>query len=203
MQPYVIGLTGGIACGKSEVARQFEARGIEVVDADVIAREVVAPGTPGLAAVVARFGADVLQPDGQLDRAALRRRVFDAPDARAALEAIVHPLVRSTIEQRCREATSPYVVAAIPLLAEGGGRASYPYFSRILVVDVPVEVQHERLIARDGIDGALADRMIAAQATRAQRLAIADDVVVNTGTREALTNQAHALHERYQRLATG
>ncbi|MGY3265915.1 dephospho-CoA kinase [Lysobacter sp. HA35] len=204
MQPYVIGLTGGIASGKSEVARQFEARGVTVVDADVIAREVVARGTPGLAAVVAHFGSDVLQRDGQLDRAALRRHVFDAPAERAALEAIVHPLVRQTIESRCHEATSPYVMAAIPLLAEGGGRDAYPYLARILVVDVPVDVQRERLVARDGIDSDLADRMINAQATRERRLAIADDVIVNTGDRGALHPLVDALHTLYRRLsATG
>ncbi|AXK73484.1 dephospho-CoA kinase [Lysobacter sp. TY2-98] len=201
MQPYVIGLTGGVASGKSELTRLFEARGITIVDADIIAREVVAAGSPGLAAVVARFGADVLQADGQLDRAALRRHVFEAPDARAALEAIVHPRVRSAIEQRCREATSPYVIAAIPLLAEGGGRAAYPYLARILVVDAPVDVQRERLIARDGIDAALADRMINAQANRAQRLAIADDVVVNGNEREALGALIEALDARYRRFA--
>ncbi|GAB1594502.1 dephospho-CoA kinase [Lysobacter claricitrinus] len=201
MQPYVIGLTGGIASGKSEVAKQFEARGIAVVDADVIAREVVAAGTPGLAAVVARFGTEMLQSDGQLDRAALRRHVFDTPDARGALEAIVHPLVRRAIEQRCRAATSPYVIAAVPLLAEGGGRDAYPYLARILVVDVPVDVQRSRLIARDGIDAHLADRMITVQATRQRRLAIADDVIVNAGGREALSPLIDALDRRYGSLA--
>ncbi|MGY4517166.1 dephospho-CoA kinase [Lysobacter sp. HA18] len=201
MQPYVIGLTGGIASGKSEAARHFQARGITVVDADVIAREVVAPGTPGLAAVVAHFGADVLQRDGQLDRAALRRHVFDTPAERAALEAIVHPLVRQTIESRCRQATSPYVIAAIPLLAEGGGRDAYPYLARILVVDVPVDVQRQRLVARDGIDRDLADRMISAQATRERRLATADDLIVNTGTRDALHPLVDALDVRYRQLS--
>lgn len=201
MQPYVIGLTGGIASGKSEIARHFEARGIVVVDADVIAREVVAPGTSGLAAVVARFGTDVLQSDGHLDRAALRRHVFEAPNARADLEAIVHPRVREAIERRCREAASPYVIAAIPLLAEGGGRVAYPYLARILVVDIPIELQRERLVARDGIDTALADRMIAAQATRAQRLAVADDVVMNAGGREMLDLLVGELDARYRNLA--
>lgn len=201
-QPPVIGLTGGIASGKSEVARHFEALGIAIVDADVIAREVVAPGTDGLSALVARFGPEVLAADGTLDRPALRRRVFEGADARRALEAIVHPRVRATIERRCAQAPGPYVVAAIPLLAEGGGRAAYPYLARILVVDVPADVQRHRLIARDGIDEALAARMIAAQATRAQRLAVADDVLVNSGPRDALREQVLALDRRYRRLAS-
>lgn len=199
--PYVIGLTGGIASGKSEVARRFAARGIVIVDADRLARDVVAPGTPGLAAVVERFGAGVLDASGALDRAALRRRVFDDADARRALEAIVHPRVREAIEAGCRAAPGPYVVADIPLLAEGGGRARYPGLARILVVDVPVDLQRARLIARDGIEAGLADRMIAAQATREARLAIADDVIVNTGTPADLDPAVEALDRRYRRLA--
>lgn len=200
-EPYVIGVTGGIASGKSEVTRRFEALGIEVVDADLIAREVVEPGTDGLAALVAHFGAGVLQSDGRLDRAALRRHVFDRPDERLALEAIVHPRVRAAIEARCRTAQGPYVIAAIPLLAEGGGRSAYPYFARILVVDVPVGVQRARLVARDAIEPALADRMIAAQASRAQRLAIADDVLVNTESPKSLAPLVEALDRRYRQLA--
>jgi dephospho-CoA kinase len=151
--------------------------------------------------VVARFGPGVLASDGQLDRAALRRRVFDAPAERGALEAIVHPRVRAAVESACRAAASPYVIAAIPLLAEGGGRTGYPYFGRILVVDVPVAAQRERLVARDGIAPELADCMIAAQASRAQRLAIADDVIVNTGDRDALAPAVEALDARYRALA--
>lgn len=200
--PYVVALTGGIASGKSELARRFAAFGVEIVDADAIARDVVAPGTEGLAAVARHFGDDVLAVDGSLDRAALRRRVFDDADARRALESIVHPRVRATIEARCRAAGGPYVVADIPLLAEGGARAAYPYLARVLVVDVPVAVQRERLMARDGVDAALADRMIAAQATRAQRLAIADDVVENSGDRSALDAAAAALDRRYRQLAS-
>jgi dephospho-CoA kinase len=200
--PYIVGLTGGVASGKSEVARRFQARGIEVVDADVLARAAVAPRSDGLSAVVARFGTGVLKHDGELDRAALRRIVFEDAQARAALEAIVHPLVRAMVEAGCRAAESPYVIAAIPLLAEGGGRSGYPYFDRILVVDVPIETQRDRLVARDGIAPGLADRMIDAQATRAQRLSIADDLVVNSGSREALEPAVVALDERYRALAS-
>ena len=201
MATYRIGLTGGIASGKSAVASTFEALGIVVADADLAAREAVAPGSDGLADVVAAFGPDVLASDGSLDRAAMRRRIFGDDDARKQLEAIVHPRVRETLARACERATSQYAIAAIPLLAEVGGRSAYPWLQRILVVDVPVEVQRARLLARDGIDDVLADRMIAAQATRAQRLAIADDVVVNAGTLDDLRHRVAALDARFRALA--
>lgn len=201
MAAYRIGLTGGIASGKSAVASAFEALGIVVADADIAAREAVAPGSEGLAAVVAAFGTDVLAADGGLDRAAMRRRIFGDDDARRRLEAIIHPRVRETLARTCDAAPGPYAVAAIPLLAEVGGRSAYPWLHRILVVDVPVAVQRSRLLARDGIDEALVDRMIAAQATRAQRLALADDIVVNTGTLDDLRRHVAALDARYRTLA--
>lgn len=201
MATYRIGLTGGIASGKSAVASAFEALGIVVADADLAARDAVAPGSDGLAEVVAAFGPDVLSADGSLDRAAMRRRIFGDDDARRRLEAIVHPRVRETLTRTCERATGPYAIAAIPLLAEVGGRDAYPWLQRILVVDVPVELQRARLLARDGIDDALADRMIAAQATRARRLAIADDVVVNAGTLDDLQREVVALDARFRSLA--
>lgn len=201
MATYRIGLTGGIASGKSAVASAFEALGIVVADADLAAREAVAPGSDGLAEVVAAFGVEVLGADGGLDRAAMRRRIFGDDDARRRLEAIVHPRVRQTLARTCDAAPSPYAVAAIPLLAEVGGRSAYPWLQRILVVDVPVELQRARLLARDGIDTSLADRMIAAQATRAQRLAIADDVIVNTGSLDDLRRHVVALDARFRALA--
>lgn len=201
MATYRIGLTGGIASGKSAVASAFEALGIVVADADLAAREAVSPGSDGLAEVVAAFGPDVLASDGSLDRAAMRRRVFGDDDARRRLEAIVHPRVRETLARACERATSPYAIAAIPLLAEVDGRTAYPWLQRILVVDVPVEVQRARLLARDGIDDVLADRMIAAQATRAQRLGIADDVIVNDGTLDDLQHRVAALDVRFRALA--
>ena len=198
---YCVGLTGGIASGKSAVAHAFEALGIVVADADIAAREAVALGSDGLAEVVAAFGHDILDSTGGLDRAAMRKRVFGDDAARKGLEAIIHPRVRESLAQQCAQATSPYAIAAIPLLAEVGARAAYPWLQRILVVDVPVDVQHARLIQRDGIDAALADRMIAAQATRKQRLAIADDIVVNTGTFDELQKHISALNARYRRFA--
>lgn len=201
MATYRIGLTGGIASGKSAVASAFEALGIVVADADLAAREAVAPGSDGLGEVVAAFGVEVLAADGSLDRAAMRRRIFGDDDARRRLEAIVHPRVRETLAGACERATSPYAIAAIPLLAEVGGRTAYPWLQRILVVDVPVELQRTRLLARDGIDDVLADRMIAAQVTRAQRLAIADDVIVNAGTLDDLRHRVAALDARFRALA--
>jgi dephospho-CoA kinase len=201
MSTYCVGLTGGIASGKSAVAHAFEALGIVVADADIAAREAVAPGSEGLAEVVSAFGAQVLSADGGLDRAAMRKRVFGDDAARKRLEAIVHPRVRERLARLCAQAASPYAIAAIPLLAEVGSRNTYPWLQRVLVVDVPVQTQRERLIQRDGIDIALADKMIAAQATRSQRLAIADDVIVNTGTLDDLQRHVAALDARYRTLA--
>jgi dephospho-CoA kinase len=201
MSDYFIGLTGGIASGKSALEKAFVAHGIVVADADLLAREVVQPGAPALAAVVDRFGPDVLQVDGQLDRAALRVRVFGNDGERRALEAILHPAIRSRLEAICRAAASPYAIAMIPLLAEGGGRANYPWLHRILVVDTPAAVQKARLMQRDGIDAGLAEKMMAAQASRADRLALADDIVVNEGGIAHLQHAADALHRRYLALA--
>ncbi|MBD9469966.1 dephospho-CoA kinase [Pseudoxanthomonas sp. PXM01] len=201
MSDYFIGLTGGIASGKSALEKAFAAHGIVVADADLLAREVVQPGTPALAAVVERFGRDVLLADGQLDRAALRQRVFGNDGERRALEAILHPAIRVRLQEICRNATSPYAIAMVPLLTEGGGRAAYPWLHRILVVDTPAAVQKARLMQRDGIDADLAERMMAAQASRADRLALADDIIVNDGDIAHLQRAADALHRRYLALA--
>lgn len=201
MAAYRVGLTGGIASGKSAVSRLFEAAGIAVADADVAARDAVAPGSDGLAALVEAFGPGILDADGQLDRRAMRERVFADADARRQLEAVVHPRVRRALQAAADAAPGAYVVVAIPLLAEGGGRGAYPWLDRVLVVDVPVEVQQARLTARDGVDDALAARMIGAQASRAQRLAVADDVLVNTGPLAALEQAVADLDTRYRALA--
>ena len=199
--PYCVGLTGGIASGKTAATRAFEALGIVVADADLAARDAVAPGSEGLAEIVSSFGTDILGANGALDRAAMRQRVFADDSTRKRLEAIVHPRVRTLLKQQCEAATSGYVIVAIPLLAEVGGRSAYPWLQRILVVDVPVDTQRQRLIQRDGIDAMLAEKMIAAQATRAQRLTIADDVVVNDGSLDALQGKIAALDTQYQRFA--
>ncbi|MEH6416363.1 dephospho-CoA kinase [Pseudomonas sp. CGJS7] len=201
MAGFCVGVTGGVASGKSEVTRRFQALGVTVADADLAAREAVATGSEGLAQVVAAFGSEVLDAQGALDRAAMRRIVFGDEAARRRLEAIVHPLVRSMLREQCQAAAGAYAIAAIPLLAEGGGREAYPWLDRCLVVDVPVAVQQARVMRRDGIEAELAQRMIAAQATREARLAIADDIVVNDGPIEALQAQVEALDRRYRALA--
>lgn len=201
MSDYLIGLTGGIASGKSALEREFAARGIFVADADLIARQIVEPGQPALDAVVAHFGVSVLTADGRLDRAGLRALVFDNEPARRALEAILHPIIRAQLQQQCRAAASAYAIAAIPLLTEGGGREAYPWLDRILVVDALPATQKARLRQRDGIDDALAEKMIAAQAARPQRLAIADDIVVNDGDLSHLRAAVEELDARYRALS--
>lgn len=196
---YVVALTGGVAAGKSAVTRRFAALGVPVHDADVAAREVVAPGSEGLAAVVVAFGDKVLDAEGLLDRPAMRRRVFADPAARHTLEGIVHPRVRQWLHERALADTAPYCLLAIPLLAEN--IAHYRWVDRVLLVDAPVEQQLARLIARDGIDEALARRMLAQQARREERLALAHDVIDNSGDEAALDAAVLALHRRYLALA--
>ena len=200
MAEFIVALTGGIASGKSEVERRFRALGVHVADADLVSREVVEPGTPGLAEIVDAFGPGALDAQGRLDRAAMRRRVFADDEARRRLEAIIHPRVRAALRAACAAAPGAYAIAAIPLFAEAG-RAAYDWVDRVLVVDVPVEVQLQRLLRRDGIDEALARRMIGAQASREERLAVADDVIANDGGLDALDTAVARLHARYQRLA--
>lgn len=196
---FVVALTGGVAAGKSAVTRRFEALGVPVHDADVAARAVVARGSDGLAKVAAAFGADVLDQAGELDRAAMRRRVFADPVARSKLEAIIHPRIRAWLRERVAAERAPYCLLAVPLLAEN--IAQYRWPDRVLVIDVPEAVQLARLIARDGIDEALARRMISQQASRAERLALADDVIDNSGDESALDDAVASLHERYLALA--
>jgi len=201
MSRFVVGLTGGIASGKSEVTRRFEALGVTVADADLAARAVVAPGSPALAMISERFGPSMLLADGALDRARLRAHVFADVAERKALEAITHPAIREQLRSQCERAESPYAMAAIPLLTEAGGRAAYDWLDRILVVDAPEAVQLARLMQRDGNDAVLAQQMIDAQASRQQRLALADDVVVNDAAPEALQAQVERLHAVYLGLA--
>ena len=194
-----VGLTGGIACGKSTVASLFSALGVAIVDTDLLAREVVEPGTPLLARIVEHFGASLLQKDGSLDRAGLRERVFADPGDRQWLEQLLHPAIRALTEARCESATGSYVIVAIPLLVETAGAGR---FDRVLVVDCDPGVQLARLQARDGITRDAAGRMLAAQASREQRLAVADDVIENNGDIAALRARVETLHRRYSLLAS-
>jgi dephospho-CoA kinase len=200
-RPFVIAVTGGIASGKTAVTEALAARGVPVFDADVAAREVVAPGSEGLAEIVAAFGPGVLDAQGALDRGAMRRHVFDHPDDRRRLEAIIHPRVRQRLREQIEASGAPLAALAIPLLAEVGGRSAYPWIDRIVVVDAPDDLRLARLLARDGIDAVLARRMFAAQASREARLVIADHVLDNGGSREALAAQVDALLEALTREA--
>ncbi len=193
-----IALTGGIASGKSVVAALFEAHGVPVIDSDAVAREIVAPGNPALEAIRQHFGDRVLQRDGTLDRRALREQVFADPAARRDLEAITHPAIRERIQAWSRTAAGPYQIHMIPLLVEGGGRRD---FDRVLVVDCPEALQIQRVMQRDGVDANSARNILAAQASRAERLAIADDVIVNDGDRGKLSHDVDALHQRYLQLS--
>jgi dephospho-CoA kinase len=190
-----IGLTGGIASGKSTVSGRFAELGVPVIDADMASRAVVEPGTAGLSQVIARFGSGVLTANGELDRRALRSLIFRDADSRRALEAIMHPLIRAHMEAAAAAAKGPYLVMAIPLLVEGDrarGRVD-----RILVVDVEERVQIERLQARDGAGPEEARAILGAQASRAARLAAADDVLENSGSIAELREAVDALHQRY------
>ena len=197
--PFTVALTGGIASGKSAVADRFAALGASVIDADVVARELVAPGSTALAEIVAAFGTGILDANAALDRPAMRDRVFADVAARRKLEAILHPRVRNALRERAAAIDGPYALLVIPLLVESG---HYAWVDRVVVVNASREVQHSRLRMRDGITAPLADAMLDAQASREQRLAIADDVIDNSGTPDELTAQVEALHGRYLELAS-
>lgn len=197
-RPFVVALTGGIASGKSAVSAAFARHGIPILDADLISRQVVEPGQPALSAVVSAFGPEVLGPDGHLDRTALRALVFARPEARRQLEAILHPAIRLAFTTASATAGGPYQVHAIPLLAESGRAKEY---ERVLVVDCPRETQLQRLLARDQETPERAEAILAAQATREQRLAIATEVIVNTGTLAELAATVAGLHARYLEAA--
>ena len=189
-----VGLTGGIASGKSAVARLFAAHGVPIIDSDEIARALLAPGSPLIGAVFARFGADLQRPDGSLDRARLRERVFGDGAARRDLEQLLHPAIAARARQLGEDAPGPYQIHVVPLLVEAGLKGRY---DRVLVVDCPEPLQRSRLLARDRISPTLADSMLDAQAPRAARLEAADDVILNTGSIEALSPRVSALHANY------
>lgn len=193
-----VGLTGGIASGKSTVGRLFEELGVPVIDADQVARDVVAPGTPGLQDVAQHFGADFITDAGELDRRKMREHVFAHPEQRQALEKLLHPRIKQALRDWRDALTAPYGILMVPIMREGGFDT---LVDRIVVVDVSRETQHSRLIARDDINATLADNMLNAQADRASRLAIADDVIDNSGAPEDLPEQVQQLHQRLLALA--
>ena len=197
-QQFVVGITGGIGSGKSAVTDYLEIKGITVVDADKVARVVVEPGTSGLAAIAEHFGRDILLPDGTLDRAALRKIVFDNPDEREVLEGITHPRIREEIARQLSDASSPYVVLASPLLLESGQSSFADY---VIVVDVPESVQLSRTMTRDDNSEQLVKSIMAVQLDRETRLARSDTSISNEGTLEELHARVDALHTDLLRRA--
>ncbi|MDJ0917242.1 MAG: dephospho-CoA kinase [Woeseiaceae bacterium] len=196
--PFRVGLTGGIASGKSTVADHFAALGVPVIDTDVIAREVVEPGQPALKDIAEAFGDGVINEDGALDRAALRELIFAVDDARKLLEAILHPVIREETVRQANNAGGDYQVIVVPLLTESPLKL---FVDRVLVVDCNKETQVRRLMSRDGETRESAERILSAQASREERLEIADDVIRNQGEIDELAEQVAEMHAQYQALA--
>ena len=194
-RPYIVGLTGGIGSGKSAATAHFAALGASVVDTDLIAHALTAPGGAAIEAIRRTFGADMLTPDASLDRAAMRALAFQRPAARRQLEAILHPMIRDESTRQCREASGPYVVLAVPLLIESGTYRER--CNRICVVDCPEDLQVARVRQRNALPEEQIRSIMAAQASRAQRLAAADDVIDNSGTLAELEAQVERLHATY------
>ena len=202
MSNFVVGVTGGVGSGKSAVAGLFARKDIVAVDTDDIAHALTRSGGQAMAPIRERFGPAFVSPDGALDRAVMRQRVFSDAGARAALEGILHPLIRAESDRACRAASSPYVLLLVPLMAETWARGGYrERCQKILVIDCPEEVQVARVMARNGFSADAVRAIMAAQATRQQRLDLADDVLENTGSLEELTEQVNRLHEKYLELA--
>lgn len=194
----LIGLTGGIGSGKSTVAALFKAAGAHYVDADIVAREVVAPGMPCLQAIIEHFGHTMLQTDGQLDRAALRARIFQDPAAKTWLEALLHPAIRQEMLRQLATSTTPYTLLVAPLLLENGLNK---LVRRVLVIDVTEQTQIQRTANRDGNTPEQIKAIMAAQWSRQKRLAFADDVLDNNGTQTQLEEQIQHLHQKYLELS--
>jgi len=196
---YIVGLTGGIGSGKSAAAEHFAARGATVVDTDAIAHALTAAGGTAIPAIRAAFGPGLLAADGSMDRVAMRALAFSQPQTRARLEAILHPMIRADSERQCAEARGAYVILAVPLLIESGNYRERCH--RICVVDCPEDLQIARVRARSGLEEAQILAIMAAQASRQERLAAADDVIDNSGTLEDLRRQVDALDQHYREEA--
>ena len=194
----IIGLTGGIGSGKTAVSDHFAALGVPVVDTDLISRQLVEPGQPLLKTIIREFGESYLDAAGQLDRAALRRLIFSEPQARRKLESILHPAIRQEAERQLAQMQAYYAILVIPLLVENS--ADYP-LDRILVVDTPESEQIKRVMQRDGSSMESAQKILQNQASRAQRLDLADDVITNDADLPALHTAVDKLHARYLELA--
>ena len=198
--PWILGLTGGIGSGKSAAAQHFIDLGVDLIDADHASRWVVEPGRPALAKIAEHFGSAILLPDGQLDRAALRKRIFEAPQERLWLEALLHPLIADEIRSHLARARSPYAILVSPLLIESG---QHTMTQRILVIDVPQSTQILRTLLRDGISEGQVQAILKAQASREDRLRHADDVLVNDQDLAWLQAEVERLHHFYLTLRGG
>lgn len=196
--PYTVALTGGIGSGKSTIAGYFAASGVDIIDADVIAREVVEPGTPALQAIIERYGDAILTEQGTLQRSRLREIIFATPDEKTWLNALLHPLINARTQQLKAQAASPYVLWVVPLLVENRLQRQA---DRVLVVDTDEETQLRRTLQRDNVSLEQAKRILAAQATRQQRLDCADDIIDNSGAPEKSLPQVAKLHQLYLKLA--
>lgn len=194
-RPYCVALTGGIGSGKSLVSRQFAGLGVEVIDTDVLAREMTATGGPAMASIRAGFGPEYVAPDGSLERGRMRERVYADPEARRRLEAILHPLIRRRVAESLAESAAPYVLVVVPLLLET--TAYDELIDRVLVVDCEPEQQIERVMRRDGVTAEMARAILAAQTSRERRLAAADDVIGNQGAPGDLAARVGDLHQAY------
>ena len=200
MSLLAVALTGGIGSGKTAVSQAFARHGVPVIDTDVLAREVVEPGQPALREIVEIFGEACLDATGALDRAYLRRVVFADAGRRRELEALLHPRILRALRERLATLQTPYCLVVVPLLVETGMDKQ---FERILVVDVPEKVQIERVVARDRVDAEQSRRILGQQASHTRRLAVADDIIANTGTLAELEDKVAALHQQYLALAIG
>ncbi|WP_312380414.1 dephospho-CoA kinase [Stutzerimonas balearica] len=197
MKPWILGLTGGIGSGKSAAAERFAELGVHVVDADQVARSVVEPGSAALAQIVDRFGVPILASSGELNRAALRERIFTSVEDRHWLERLLHPLIRQKIWASLSRAESPYAVLVSPLLVES---RQHEQVDRVLVIDVPEDLQLQRVLARDQVSEDQVRAILAAQARREDRLRQANDVLVNDRDLSWLRQEVDRLHDRYLQL---
>lgn len=195
---FVLGLTGGIGSGKTAASDLFADLGITVVDADLISRQVVTPGSLALDSIAAHFGPAILLPDGELDRKSLRARIFSNPEEKHWLESLLHPLIREEIDRQLQQAESPYTILSSPLLFETGQDTMV---DRVLLIDVPEPVQLQRTSTRDGISAEAVSRIMATQMSREQRRAQADDILVNDRDLHYLAEQVKTLHHHYLHLA--
>ena len=199
MSRFVVGVSGGIGSGKTTVTDMFKGLGIDVIDADVIAREVVEPGSPAVQKIVDKFRGDIIEQNGHLNRTKLREIIFSQPELKIWLNALLHPLIREQMAVQTQQAKSPYCILSVPLLVENNLNNSV---DRVLIVDVSEQTQLDRTLKRDQVDQQQIRSIMNSQASRTQRLAVADDVIDNNGEQKELVEQVHKLHDNYLEIAS-